>query len=137
MAMRWKALKKNTTESQEAFDLRKLIVEQQVDNFGQLFAETASIEMGWTTNSAEKLGHGISHWTALPNTDFAKWVEKLKTQKEIAMINNEAKLLLQNEDAKVEGLFKGMDMATAQQTALSQPAQPPVTPAAPPGPPQP
>jgi hypothetical protein len=51
-------------------------------------------------------------------------LEKLKTQKEIAMINNEAKLLLQHEDAQVEGLFKGMDMATAQQNA-TQMAPPP------------
>ena len=58
-------------------------------------------------------------------------LEKLKTQKEIAMVNNEAKLLLQNEDAKVEGLFKGMDLATAQQSATAQPTQPPTTPAAP------
>jgi hypothetical protein len=69
-------------------------------------------------------------------------LEKLKTQKEIAMVNNEAKLLLQNEDAKVEGLFKGMDLATAQQSATAQPTQPPTTPAAPaaptpPAPPQP
>ena len=55
-------------------------------------------------------------------------LEKLKTQKEIAMVNNEAKLLLQNEDAKVEGLFKGMDMATAQQSAMAQPIQPPTQP---------
>lgn len=51
-------------------------------------------------------------------------LEKLKTQKEIAMINNEAKLLLQNEDAKVEGLFKGMEMATAQQQAAAVPPAP-------------
>lgn len=42
-------------------------------------------------------------------------IEKLKTQKEIAMINNEAKLLIQGEEAKVDALFKGLDMATAQQ----------------------
>lgn len=59
-------------------------------------------------------------------------LEKLKTQKEIAMLNNEAKLLLQNEDAQVQGLFKGMDMATQQQNVL-QPAAPP--PGAPPAPP--
>jgi len=71
--------------------------------------------------------------------------EKIKSQKEIAMINNEAKLLLQNEDAKVEGLFKGMDMAAAQQDKLTQMepptppqppqgGQPPAPPAAPPSP---
>jgi hypothetical protein len=63
-------------------------------------------------------------------------LEKLKTQKEIAMINNEAKLLLQHEDAQVEGLFKGMDMATAQQNAIQQ-APPPGAPMAPPAPPVP
>jgi hypothetical protein len=63
-------------------------------------------------------------------------LEKLKTQKEIAMINNEAKLLLQHEDAQVEGLFKGMDMATAQQNAIQQ-APPPGAPITPPAPPAP
>ena len=67
-------------------------------------------------------------------------LEKLKTQKEIAMINNEAKLLLQGEDSQVQALFKGMDMATAQQNigpAVSAPAVPPVppTPPTPPTPP--
>lgn len=45
---------------------------------------------------------------------------KLETQKEIAMVNNEAKLLLQGEDQKVELLFKGMDAATKQTEALKQ-----------------
>lgn len=76
-------LKKNTNESQEAFDLRKLIIEQQVDAIGQLFAETALIEMGWTTDSEKRLGHGVSHWTALPSTDFANWVDKLKSEKSV------------------------------------------------------
>jgi len=62
-------------------------------------------------------------------------LEKLKVQKEIAMVNNEAKLLLQNEDAKVEGLFKGMDMATAQQNQPPAPIVPPGTPAGSPFPP--
>ena len=67
-------------------------------------------------------------------------LEKLKTQKEIAMINNEAKLLLQNEDQKVTALFKGMDIATSQQNAQppmapSAPAAPPAGPAQPPKPP--
>lgn len=77
------ALKKNTNESQEAFDLKKLIIEQQVDGIGQLFAETALIEMGWTTNQEGKLGQGNSHWKALDNTDFAKWVAKLKDEKSV------------------------------------------------------
>ena len=66
-------------------------------------------------------------------------IEKLKTQKEIAMINNEAKLLLQHEDAQVQGLFKGMDMATQQQNATQTAPPPSAAPAgpppAPPGPP--
>jgi hypothetical protein len=45
---------------------------------------------------------------------------KLDTQKEIAMVSNEAKLLLQNEDQKVDLLFKGMDVATKQTEALKQ-----------------
>lgn len=74
-------MKKNTNETQEAFDLKKLIIEQQVDSIGQLFAETQKIEMGWTTDADKKLGQGVGHWTALPNTDFAKWVGKLKETK--------------------------------------------------------
>jgi hypothetical protein len=45
------------------------------------------------------------------------------------MLNNEAKLMVQGEDAKVQGLFKGLDMATQQinaQNALQ--AKPPVAP---------
>jgi len=45
---------------------------------------------------------------------------KLETQKEIAMVNNEAKLLLQGEEQKVDLLFKGMDTATKQTEALKQ-----------------
>lgn len=56
-------------------------------------------------------------------------LEKLKTQKEIAMVNNEAKLMLQQDDQKIVMLQKGMDMAQAQQqdiTGLPLPGQPPV-----------
>mgnify|MGYP003346749081 FL=1 len=52
-------------------------------------------------------------------------LEKLKTQKEIAMVNNEAKLLLQNEDQKVDLLFRGMDIADKQQDALNAQAMTP------------
>lgn len=45
---------------------------------------------------------------------------KIDAQKEIAMINNEAKLLLQGEDQKVDLLFKGMDAATKQTEALKE-----------------
>ena len=63
-------------------------------------------------------------------------MEKLKTQKEIAMLNNEAKLLLQNEDAKVEGLFKGLEMVEAQQDRLATAVAPaPAMPQSPGGPP--
>ena len=68
-------------------------------------------------------------------------LKKLEAQKEIAMINNEAKLMLQGQDAKVEGLFKGMDLATKQQEMAAQqppmPPPPPPNPGAPPAPPMP
>ena len=41
-------------------------------------------------------------------------LKKIDASKEIAMLNNEAKLMVQGEDAKVQGLFKGLDMATQQ-----------------------
>ena len=41
-------------------------------------------------------------------------LKKIDASKEIAMLNNEAKLMVQGEDAKVQGLFKGMDIATQQ-----------------------
>jgi hypothetical protein len=56
-------------------------------------------------------------------------LKKIDASKEIAMLNNEAKLMVQGEDAKVQGLFKGLDMATQQinaQNALQ--AKPPVAP---------
>jgi hypothetical protein len=74
-------LKKKTDETQEAFDLRKLILKQQMENIGQIFSETQLIEGGWTTDEEKHLGLGQSHWTSLPNTDFAKWVTKLEGEK--------------------------------------------------------
>jgi hypothetical protein len=66
---------------------------------------------------------------------------KIEAQKEIAMINNEAKLLLQGEDQKIEALFKGMDVATKQTEMAAQqppmPPPPPPNPSAPPAPPPP
>jgi hypothetical protein len=62
---------------------------------------------------------------------------KIEAQKEIAMLNNEAKLLLQNEDQKIESLFKGMDIATKQTEALKEQEMqtPPGPQGAPPSPP--
>jgi hypothetical protein len=51
-------------------------------------------------------------------------LKKIDAQKEIAMLNNEAKLLEKNEDAKVQGLFKGMEMATQQIEAQRQAQMP-------------
>ena len=62
-------------------------------------------------------------------------LEKLKTQKEIAMVNNEAKLMLQQDDQKIDALFKGMDMAQAQQNAAPPMAPAAPMPSAPPAPP--
>ena len=56
-------------------------------------------------------------------------LKKIDASKEIAMLNNEAKLMVQGEDAKIQGLFKGLDIATQQinaQNALQ--AKPPVAP---------
>jgi hypothetical protein len=53
-------------------------------------------------------------------------LKKLDASKEIAMLNNEAKLLVQGEDAKVQGLFKGLDIAAQQinaQNALEAASQ--------------
>jgi hypothetical protein len=63
-------------------------------------------------------------------------LEKIRAQKEIAMLNNEAKLLLQNEDQKVEALFKGYDAANAQQD-MQIPGAPGAAPQGPAGAPQP
>lgn len=53
-------------------------------------------------------------------------LKKIDASKEIAMLNNEAKLLVQGEDAKVQGLFKGLDIAAQQinaQNALEAASQ--------------
>ena len=53
-------------------------------------------------------------------------LKKIDASKEIAMLNNEAKLLVQGEDAKVQGLFKGLDIAAQQinaQNALEASSQ--------------
>lgn len=74
-------LKKNTDESQEAFDLRKLVLSQQADKLGLLFAESLLLEAGWTTDEAKHLAFGQSHWTARPNTNLAKWITQLGSSK--------------------------------------------------------
>ena len=74
------SLTKKTDETQEAFDLRKLIIIQQIDRIGQLFSQTLLLEAGWATDEAKEMGWGQSHWTALPNTEFAKWITKLETE---------------------------------------------------------
>jgi hypothetical protein len=59
-------------------------------------------------------------------------LKKIDASKEIAMLNNEAKLMVQGEDAKIQGLFKGLDMATQQinaQNALEAPPPAAPTPA--------
>jgi hypothetical protein len=54
------------------------------------------------------------------------------------MLNNEAKLMVQGEDAKVQGLFKGLDIATQQINAQNtMQAKPQVAPAPAPAPQQP
>ena len=63
-------------------------------------------------------------------------LEKIRSQKEIAMLNNEAKLLLQNEDQKIEALFKGFDAANTQQD-MQIPGGPGAAPQGPVAPPQP
>ena len=56
-------------------------------------------------------------------------LKKIDASKEIAMLNNEAKLMVQGEDAKVQGLFKGLDMATQQINAQNaMQATPPAAP---------
>ena len=74
------ALKKKTDETQEAFDLRKLALTQQVDNLGQLISNTLLLEVGLSTDEAKQQGLGQLHWTALPNTEFAKWITKLEVE---------------------------------------------------------
>lgn len=77
------ALKKNSDETEEAFNLRKLMITQQMDSLGQLFSESQLFEAGWTTDEAKKIGHGESHWTALPETGFAKWMTRLEAEKSV------------------------------------------------------
>ena len=56
-------------------------------------------------------------------------LKKIDASKEIAMLNNEAKLMVQGEDAKVQGLFKGLDIATQQINAQNaMQATPPAAP---------
>ena len=64
-------------------------------------------------------------------------LKKIDASKEIAMLNNEAKLMVQGEDAKVQGLFKGLDIATQQINAQNTPqAAPQAAPAPAPAPAQ-
>lgn len=78
---RLESLKKKTDETQEAFDLRKLVITQQMDGFGQLFSEILLLEAGWATDEAKQTGLGQSHLTAMPETSFAKWITQLEGEK--------------------------------------------------------
>lgn len=55
---------------------------------------------------------------------------KLEAQKEIALINNETKLMVKDQDAKVQGLMKGLDLAHEHVMApINNPPTPQVSPA--------
>ena len=78
---RLEGLKQKTDETQEAFDLRKLFLTQQMDGFGQVFSETMLLEAGWSTDEAQQIGLGLSHLTAMPDSNFAKWITQLEGEK--------------------------------------------------------
>lgn len=75
------ALKKKTDETQEAFDLRKLLTSNQSDSVGQVLSESLLLEGGWSTDEKKQMGWGQSHWTAMPNTEFSQWIAKLGAEK--------------------------------------------------------
>ena len=89
------ALKIKKDETQEDFDLRKLALTQQVDNLGQLISDTLLLQVGWTTDAEKKLGLGQLQWSAMPNTEFAKWIAKLEAEKShFASLNGHDKSVL-------------------------------------------
>jgi hypothetical protein len=75
------ALAKKKDETQETFDLRKLALTQQVDNLGQLISNTLLLDVGLSIDEAKQQGLGQLHWTALPDTELAKWIAQLEGEK--------------------------------------------------------
>ncbi len=82
-ANRLELLKKNTKETEEAFNLRKLMLVQQIEMFGEIFAGTKELSMSWKTDQITAVGTGKSHWTAHPDTEFGKWVAAAATGKSV------------------------------------------------------
>lgn len=70
-------LKKRDDESEGEFELRKVALEQQIDELERIFVESDQLTLGWTTDVKKKEGRLHLELTALAKTDLEKSIEEL------------------------------------------------------------
>lgn len=71
------ALKPMPEEIPEEFELRRLLLEQQIDELQRFFAESAQLVLGWTTNAQQNQGRLDLQLSALPQTDLQNVIAQL------------------------------------------------------------
>ncbi|TWU14642.1 hypothetical protein CA54_35110 [Symmachiella macrocystis] len=72
------SLKKLKDEEELDFQIRKSVVEFQLDEIERYFSESKTIELGWTTDVEGKRGVVHIELEALPDTELAKTIEVLE-----------------------------------------------------------
>jgi hypothetical protein len=75
------AVKKRPTETNAAYELRRLAVEQQADRFARLLTNTAELKAGWITDAAKNQYSGHSTMTGLPDSLLARDIAAIGTEK--------------------------------------------------------
>jgi hypothetical protein len=74
------ALKKKEGESTADFELRKLLLQQQMKEAERFYSESAKLRMGWTMDFAKMTGRADLELAAIPNTPLARSIRMLGTR---------------------------------------------------------
>ncbi|MBX3444958.1 MAG: hypothetical protein KF774_21335 [Planctomyces sp.] len=74
------AVKKRPDESQAAFELRRLAVEQQADRLSRLLTNTASLSADWRTDVRARKYGGASSIAGLPGTQLAAAIASIGSE---------------------------------------------------------
>jgi hypothetical protein len=88
------ALKKGEKEDESAFALRKALTEHQVDEIERFFADSSSIDIGWTTSSKTKDAKITIDLAAVAGTTLEQSIELLaQVPDEFAAVKAEGAVL--------------------------------------------
>ncbi len=88
------AVAKGEKETDAAFALRQALTEQQVGEVERFFAESAKIDIGWTTSATDKNAKLAIDLSAIPETSLEKSIELLgQTPDEFAGVSSEGTVL--------------------------------------------